>query len=260
MKIISWNVNGVRARLPRLLALLERHKPDLLCLQETKSQDPTFPFEALKELGYNAAHLGQKSFNGVALISPHELADVRRGFDGDPIPEHARVISAEVLGVRVVNLYVVNGKDLESEYYPIKLDWLDAVTTWMGDAFGFEGALLACGDFNIAPDDRDVYDPTIWRDRVLVSDPERARYKRLLDLGLRDLQRELTDDEGLYTWWDYRAGGFPRNRGLRIDLFMGTAPVAGRIKAMEVDRDERHKSFGEGNPSDHAPVITTLEG
>ncbi len=259
MKIISWNVNGVRPRTDRLLALLERHEPDLVCLQETKSQDPTFPFMAIQGAGYNVEHHGQKAYNGVALISPHELQDVQRGFPGDPIPEQTRVISAVVQGVRVVNLYVVNGKDLESEAYPLKLDWIDGVTTWVTGEFSPDDALLLCGDFNIAPDERDVYDPEVWQDRVLVSEPERERYRKLLGWGLKDLQRELSDEAGLYTWWDYRAGAFPRNMGLRIDLFLGTAAVARRAAAFEVDRTERKKSSGEGNPSDHAPVIATLE-
>lgn len=259
MKIISWNVNGVRPRTDRLLALLERHRPDMVCLQETKSQDPTFPFEAIQGAGYNVEHHGQKAYNGVALISPHELSDVRRGFDGDPIPEQTRVISAVVQGVRVVNLYVVNGKHLEDPAYPLKLEWIDGVKAWVADQFSADDALLLCGDFNIAPDDRDVYDPEVWHDRVLVSDAERQRYQEFLQWGLTDLQRKLSDEAGLYTWWDYRAGGFPRNLGLRIDLFLGSAAVADRCTGFEVDRDERHKSFGEGNPSDHAPVIATLE-
>ncbi len=259
MKIITWNVNGVRPRTDRLLALLERHRPDLVCLQETKSQDPTFPFEAIQGAGYHAEHLGQKAYNGVALISPHPLEDVRRGFPGNPIPEQARVISALVQGVRVVNLYVVNGKDLESDAYPLKLSWLDGVAAWVDGEFSPEDPLVLTGDFNIAPDDRDVYDPEVWHDRVLVSEPERERYRAMLAWGLKDLQRELSEEAGIYTWWDYRAGGFPRNRGLRIDLFLATAQLASRCKSVEVDRDERKKSSGEGNPSDHAPVILTLE-
>ncbi len=260
MKIVTWNVNSIRARLERLLGVLRRHRPDLVCLQETKSTEDQFPREVLRAAGYHAVSHGQRTYNGVALLSREPLEGVVKGFDGDPIPEQARVISGRTGGLTVVDVYVVNGKEVGHPYYHRKLAWLDALAAWLGDAFDPAAPLIVAGDFNIAPDDRDVYDPDLWRQRLLCSDAERARLRSLLDWGLVDLHRAATAEAGIYTWWDYRAGAFPRDMGLRIDLLLGTAPVRGRLRSVEVDRDERKKSSGPGNPSDHAPVILTLEG
>ncbi len=259
MKIISWNVNSVRARLDRLLALLERHRPDVLCLQETKATDELFPADVVRAAGYHAAVHGQKTYNGVALLTREPVADVIHGFPGDPIPEQARVISAHVGGVRVVDVYVVNGKEVGDPKYDLKLAWLDALTAWIRDAHDPATPLVITGDFNIAPGDRDVHDPERWKDRVLCSDPERARLTEMLDWGLTDLHRRVAPDEQVFTWWDYRGGAFPRDHGLRIDLALGTAPVAERVTAVTVDREERKKTSGEGNPSDHAPLIVELD-
>ena len=260
MRIITWNVNSVRARLERLVALLERHEPEVVLLQETKSPDPVFPREPLEAAGYHVEIHGQKTYNGVALLSREAPEAVERGFEGDPIPAEARVISATVGGLRIINAYVVNGQSLDSDKYGVKLRWLDALHSWISRTRRSSEPLVVAGDFNIAPDDRDVYSTEIWRDRVLVSDPERQRYQRLLDWGLSDLLRVKTDASGVFTWWDYRAGSFPRNRGLRIDLMLGTAPVAARVLTLEVDREERKKSTGPGAASDHAPVILDLDG
>lgn len=259
MRIITWNVNSVRARLERLLALLSRHQPDVVLLQETKSLETAFPRAQVEDAGYHVEVHGQKTYNGVALLSRQPLTAVERGFEGDPIPAEARVISAEAGGVRLINVYVVNGQALGADKYLLKLEWLDALVDWIARGHSPSGPLLVAGDFNIAPEDRDVYSPEIWRDRVLVSDPERQRYRRLVEWGLADLLRVKTDDDSVFTWWDYRGGAFPRNHGLRIDLMLGTAPVAARLLSMEVDREERKKSTGPGAPSDHAPVILDLE-
>lgn len=258
MKIITWNVNSVRSRLERVQALLDRHQPDVLCLQETKVVDDLFPHEAIAQKGYRAEVFGQKTYNGVAIITRQPAEAVVRGFDGDPVPEQARVIGGTVNGVAVLNLYVVNGKALDTDPYRIKLQWLDALNTWISKHYSPDQPLVICGDFNIAPDDRDVYDPEIWRDRLLVSDPERARLKTMLDWGTADLFRLNNDEGGTFSWWDYRAGSFPRNRGLRIDLLLGTKAVAERCTGVEVDREERKKTTGPGNASDHAPVIAHL--
>ncbi len=259
MKIITWNVNSIRARLERLIGVLRRHEPDVVCLQETKTTDDRFPREVLTELGYQAVTAGQKTYNGTALISRTPAEDVIRGFDGNPIPEQARVISGTFDGVRVVNVYVVNGREVGHEMYDVKLRWLDALTAWIDANHTPDVPLVVTGDFNIAPDDRDVHDPERWAGKCLCSDAERERYQALLDWGMVDLHRRHTDEAGLFSWWDYRYGAFPRDMGLRIDLALGTAPLAERLVSVDVDREERHKSFGTGNPSDHAPVVVTLK-
>jgi len=258
MKIVTWNVNSVRARLERLVEVLRRHEPDVLCLQETKTTDDRFPREVLSEMGYHAVTAGQKTYNGAALLSRQPARDMVRGFDGNPIPEQARVISATFDGVRVICVYVVNGREVGHEQYDLKLEWLDRLTAWIAETSAPDQPLVVTGDFNIAPDDRDVHDPARWEGRCLCTEPERQRYQALLDWGLHDLHRRHSDDAGLYTWWDYRFGAFPRDMGLRIDLALGTAPVADRLVSVEVDREERKKSSGTGNPSDHAPVIVAL--
>jgi exodeoxyribonuclease-3 len=259
MKIVTWNVNSVRARLPRLLALLERHGPDVVCLQELKCQDQAFPAEPLEQAGYQAAVFGQKSYNGVAILARSTPEAVERGFPGDPLPEQARVVAADVEGVRFVDLYVVNGKTPDDPAFQIKLKWLDAVVAWLGQAHDPAVPLVLAGDFNIAPDQRDVHDVERWEGTVLFCDEVRQRLQAMLGWGLQDLQRVVSDEAGIYSWWDYRAGAFPRDHGLRIDLLLGTAPVAARCKAVTVDREERKKSSGEGAPSDHAPVIVELD-
>jgi exodeoxyribonuclease-3 len=246
--------------LARVQALLERHEPDLLCLQETKVEDSAFPAAELAELGYRAELFGQKTYNGVALISREPLSGVTRGFPDDPVPEEARVIAGELGGVRVVNLYVVNGQSVGSPKYETKLVWLDGVIRWLRESCDPDRPLLLVGDFNIAPEDRDVHDPERWRGKVLCSEPERQRLRELLSWGTADLLRQTTEEGGLFTWWDYRMGAFHRGWGLRIDLALGTSPVAERLAEVAIDREERKASTGEGKPSDHAPVIVRLEG
>jgi exodeoxyribonuclease-3 len=258
MKVVTWNVNSVRTREARLMGLLERHDPDVVCLQETKVVDEQFPYDLIEPAGWEVAAFGQKTYNGVAILSKEEPREVRHGFPGDPCPEQARVISAQVGPLRVVDAYVVNGKAVGDEKYELKLRWLDAFAAWIEDEHDPAQPLLVTGDFNIAPDERDVHDVERWRDSVLCSAAERERLQRLLGWGLQDLQRLHHDGEGPFTWWDYRAGAFARGWGLRIDLALGTAPVAAACTGVEVDREERKESSGEGKPSDHAPVITSL--
>lgn len=270
MKIITWNVNSVRTRLERVSALMAREAPDALCLQETKVKEDDFPREPFERAGYMCFVNGQKSYNGVAILlrrdkfasTPDEekrlRAEVQRGFPGDPAPQQARVLSLVLGDLRLINVYVVNGKELGHEYYDLKLRWLDALCSWIAGLLDSEGEPVVCGDFNIAPEERDVHDTEKWSDRVLCSEPERERLACLKSLGLLDLHRSYTQDEGIYTWWDYRQGAFARNWGLRIDLFLGTGSIANRIESVRVDRDERKKTSGPGKPSDHAPVILTL--
>ena len=264
MKIITWNVNSVRVRLERLLAVLARHEPDAVCLQELKCMDEAFPLEAIRDAGYHAAVWGQKTYNGVAILAKEPLTNVTRSFPDDPVPLQARVLSADVREpkknrrLRLVNLYVVNGKEVGTEHYDIKLAWLDALYAWLDGGHDPKAPLILTGDFNIAPDERDVWDPKRYAGRVHFSLPERKRLNRLLGWGLSDLLRLQTQDAGIYSWWDYRHGAFPKGRGLRLDLFLGTEPVARRSLGVQVDSDERKQSAGPGKPSDHAPVILEL--
>jgi len=255
MRAISWNVNSLRTRLERVLGLLERHQPDLLCLQETKVTDEQFPREALAACGYQAAIHGQKTYNGVALLSRDALEDVQIGFPGDPVAEEARVISARLGGIRFVNVYVINGKEVGCDKFLRKMGWLDALTVWLQSLREQGEEVVVLGDFNIAPDDRDVYDPDGWRGKIHFSEPEHQKLAAMTALGLEDLYRLHHQEAGLYSWWDYRGGAFPRDHGLRIDLALGTQEAVRRCTASEIDRDERKKGSWEAKPSDHAPLL-----
>ena len=261
MKIITWNVNSIRQRLPRALALLERHRPDILCLQETKVADEEFPLMELGAAGYHAAIFGQKSYNGVAILAREEPASVARGFPGNPVPEEARVIAARIGGLALVGAYVVNGKEVGNPAYDVKLEWLDAFADWLAATYDPAEPLLVVGDFNVAPDDRDVYSAEAWRGKNLASEPERDRIARMRGWGLTDVARAHHGDApGPFTFWDYRMGAFHRGWGLRIDLALASAGVAARVTDVTVDREERKESTGEGKPSDHAPLIVTIDG
>lgn len=260
MKLVTWNVNSIRQRLPRLLALLGRHEPDVVLIQETKVEDVTFPTMEIAAAGYECALLGQRSYNGVGILSRVGLADVTLGFDGDPVPEQSRVISTTVdEDLRVVCVYVVNGKSVDDPAYQTKLAWLASFREWLAATVEPSRPLVVAGDFNVAPDDRDVWDPDLWRGQNLASQPERAHIEGLRTWGLTDLGRVAAGDmQGPFTFWDYTAGAFHKGWGLRIDLVLGSEPVAGRLKSVEVDRNERKPTAGEGKPSDHAPVVVTL--
>ncbi len=254
MRLATWNVNSVRARLPRVTGWIGRHHPDLLCLQETKASDPDFPRAELEALGYTVEIFGQKTYNGVAILARGPLTDVARGLPDDDAESEKRVLAATFDGLRVMNLYVPNGQEVGTEKYAFKLAWMDRLRAALSEAYRPDQPLLLCGDFNIAPDDRDVYDPERWRGKVHFSEPEKEKFRELLGWGLADALRLLTEEPGQYTWWDYRANGFPRNMGLRLDHFLVTPPVAARVREILIDRDER---AGE-KPSDHAPVLLTL--
>lgn len=257
MRVITWNVNSIRTRMDRVLGLLERHRPDLLCLQETKAEDGKFPHAELAAAGWIAVTHGQKTYNGVAMVARAgaALAEVRRGFPGDPAPEQARAISATVGGIRFLNLYVVNGQAVGSEKYALKLRWLDALLAWLRDEHDPAAPLVLLGDFNVAPADEDVHDPGAWRGEVLCSEPERERLRALSAWGLSDLFRRRHAGAGYHTWWDYRGGAFARGHGLRIDLILGTPPAAEACQAVLIDREERKQGAWESKPSDHAPVL-----
>lgn len=257
MRITTWNINSIRARLHLLPEWLATHQPDVLCLQELKCVEEQFPHEVFDEAGYNVVLSGQKTYNGVAIASRTPLSHVVTGVPlaGDP---QARGIAATTGGVRVVNLYVVNGQEVGSEKYAYKLEWLDALQAWLPTDTPADDALVVCGDFNIAPDDRDVWDPVAWKDKVLCSEPERRRFQSLLDLGLTDAWRHLHGDESgryAHTWWDYRGGGFQRGFGMRIDHHLVSRSVLARVRSVEIDRATRKLE----KTSDHAPVVLELE-
>ena len=262
MRVVTWNVNSVRQRLPRLLALLERHRPDAVLLQETKVVDEAFPFDELAAAGYAAVSFGQKTYNGVAILGRggNVPAEAVRGFPADPASQESRVLAATVNGIRLVDAYVVNGKKVGDPAYDTKLAWLDAFRVYLAELLAEGLPVLVGGDFNVAPDDRDVHDPALWQGKNLASGPERERIRAIEELGFTDLGRASAPDEaqGPFTWWDYRMGAFHRGWGLRIDLLLGSTEVTGRLEGVEVDREERKPTSGEGKPSDHAPVIVTL--
>ncbi len=254
MRIATWNVNSVRARLERVVAWLGRQRPDVVCLQETKVEDALFPTEAFTELGYRCLSYGQKTYNGVAILSLAEPREVVRGFPGEAVEPGKRLLAARLAGVRVVNVYVPNGGEVGLPAYHAKLAWLEALRQWLAATADPAEELALCGDFNVAPEDRDVWDPELWRDRILFSQPEKQALARLIAWGLVDTLRLHHQESGIFTWWDYRAGAFHRGWGLRIDHVFATAPLAARCTEVVVDRNERKGD----KPSDHAPVIATF--
>jgi len=257
VRIATWNVNSVKQRVPRLLPWLEQRRPDVVCLQETKLADEAFGKtvgEALADRGYSVAHHGEARWNGVAILSRMGLDDVVAGIPGAPgFPRtEARAVSATCGGIRINSVYVPNGRVPDSDHYHYKLAWLAALQEMV--AAGPEAAIV-CGDMNIAPTDADVFDPDAYVGQTHVTPPERAALAKLLALGLRDVVRDRWPSERVFTYWDYRAGMFHQDLGMRIDLVLATAPVASRVKAAWVDR---HARKGTG-PSDHAPVIVDLD-
>jgi len=254
MKIASWNVNSLNVRLPHLQEWLRVQSPDIVALQETKLEDARFPDTALIEQGYRSVFCGQKTYNGVAILSCAPAQDVQYGIPGFE-DEQKRVIAATINGLRIVNLYVVNGQAVGSDKYDYKLRWLDAVHGWLGDEIKLHPNLVVLGDFNIAPDDRDVHDPAIWNDEsILTSTAERSALRRLLSLGLHDSFRLHHADGGQFSWWDYRAAGFRRNLGLRIDLVLVSEALRARATASSIDREPRLWD----RPSDHTPVLVDI--
>jgi exodeoxyribonuclease-3 len=254
MKIATWNVNSVRARLPRLLGWLGRRRPDIVCLQETKVVDEDFPAAEIEAAGYRCAVFGQKTYNGVAVLARSEMSDVVRGLPDDPPDAQRRLIAVRVEGVRVVCVYAPNGGELGSEAYAFKLEWYRRLRRWLDEACDPASPLVLCGDLNVAPEDRDVWDPERWRGQTLFSEPEKAALAALTAWGLVDTLRLHRQEGGLYTWWDYRMGAFHRGWGLRIDHVLAAGPLAGRCLDVEIDRDERKGD----KPSDHAPVVATF--
>jgi exodeoxyribonuclease-3 len=250
VKIATWNVNSLKVRLGHVMEWLDTAKPDVLVLQEIKQVTEAFPVETFSEAGYEAVASGQKTYNGVAMISRAPSSGHVTDFPGFEDPQR-RILAATVEGVRVVNLYVPNGSEVGSEKYAYKLAWLAALERFLQEELKVHEHLVVLGDFNIAPDDRDVYDPEKWGDAILCSPDERAALNRLIDLGLSDVFRQFEQPEKQFSWWDYRAAGFRRNAGLRIDLILASRSLAERCDASYIDREPR----GWDRPSDHTPVV-----
>jgi exodeoxyribonuclease-3 len=253
MKLATWNVNSIKVRLPQLLPWLGEAKPDVLCLQELKSEEPGFPREALEAAGYACAVSGQKTYNGVAILARAPLTDVVAGIPGFDDPQK-RVLAASVFDLRVICVYCPNGQAVGSDKYEYKLQWFAALRDHLAKELVSHPQLAVAGDFNVAPEDRDVHDPKAWEGQVHVSAPERAAWRALIDLGLKDSFRLFEQPEKTFSWWDYRSMAFRRNAGLRIDHVLLSAPLAARCTVSLVDRAPRKLE----RPSDHAPVITEL--
>ena len=250
MRITSWNVNSIRARLDRLVDYLATRQPDVLCLQETKCQDAQFPYAALTAAGYHAVHHGQRTYNGVAILARQPIADPQLGLQDGVDDPQARLIAATVNGVRVISVYAPNGQQVGADAYAYKLAWYDRLRRYLDGHHAPAEWLVLTGDFNVAPEERDVHDPAGWQGSVLVSEPERQALRDLRAFGLVDTFRQHHQEAGRYSWWDYRNLAFPRNAGLRIDHVFATQTFAARCTAADIDREARKGQ----QPSDHAPV------
>ena len=253
MQIATWNVNSLRVRLEQVLAWPEGRRPDVLALQETKLADEQFPRAQFEAAGYRVVYSGQRTYNGVAILSREPAIDVTTDIPGLDDPQR-RILVATIDGIRVINLYVVNGSEVGSEKFAYKLHWLGKVTDYVRDQLARYPDTVVLGDFNIAPEDRDVHDPELWHEQILCSTPEREALRRLLDLGLVDTFRLFDQEPDAFSWWDYRAAAFRRNAGLRIDLILASRGLAERCVSCEIDKAPRALQ----RPSDHAPVIATF--
>jgi len=254
MRLAAWNVNSLKVRLPQLLEWLAVQQPDVVCLQETKVEDHNFPRLEIEAAGYEVAFSGQKTYNGVALLARARPADV---VIGNPhiACEQKRLIAATVDGVRVICAYIPNGQAVGSDKYAYKLAWLAALKTFVGEQLAAYPNLALAGDFNIAPEDRDVHDPVAWQGQILCSEPERTAFRDLLGIGLHDSFRLFEQPEKSFSWWDYRMLGFQKNQGLRIDHILLSKPLAQRCSAARIDREMRKRE----RPSDHAPVTADVD-
>jgi exodeoxyribonuclease-3 len=253
MKIATWNVNSLKVRLPHVLDWLAAQQPDILCLQETKLEDRAFPFPEIEAAGYHAIHHGQKTYNGVAILARNEAQDVVRNIP-DFDDHQARLIAASFGATRIVCAYVPNGQAVGSDKFEYKLKWLRALKSWLKDEMARYPHLALLGDYNIAPEDRDVHDPKAWQGQVLCSEPERDAFRALLNLGLADAFRLFDQAEKVFSWWDYRMLAYQKNLGLRIDHILLSPALADECASCRVDKAPRKLE----RPSDHAPVVAEL--
>lgn len=253
MKLATWNVNSLKVRLPHLLDWLASAQPDVMCLQETKTEDANFPLAAIQAAGYQAVYCGQKAYNGVAILARSALTGIQHGIPDFP-DDPKRVIAATVAGARILCLYAPNGQTVGSDKYAYKLRWYEALASWLQEELARQPRLAVLGDLNVAPEDRDVHNPKRWQGEVLVSEPERAALSRVVELGLADAFRLFPQPEKLFSWWDYRLLAFQRNWGLRIDHILLSRELAVRCTACTIDTEPRKRE----RPSDHAPVIAEI--
>jgi exodeoxyribonuclease-3 len=255
--VVTWNVNSLKARMERVVPWVQDNAPDVLCLQETKMAQDAFPTEVFAELGYESAHVGEGRWNGVAIMSKVGLDDVAAGFTDDDEPDaEARLVWATCGGVRIACAYVPNGRSLDNDHYRYKLEWLARLRRNLVDGHDPQAPLVVTGDFNIAPDDRDVWDPAAFEGATHVSEPERQALAGLMEWGLVDVFRQHHDEAGVFSWWDYRGGSFHKGEGMRIDLVLASAPLAGHCTSIRIDRNARK---GKPTPSDHAPVLAEFD-
>jgi exodeoxyribonuclease-3 len=254
MKIVSWNVNSLKVRLDQVLAWSKQNQPSILALQETKLTDDKFPNVQIEEAGYHVVYSGQPTYNGVAILSTSPAEDVITDVEGLDDPQR-RILAATIDGVRIINLYVVNGYKPDTEKYQYKMHWLEKVTAFIESQLDEYENVVVLGDFNIAPDERDVWDAEYWKDKILCTDKEREKLDTILDLGFDDSFRLLHDDAGHFSWWDYRMAGFRRNLGLRIDLILVNEPMAEMLTSAYIDKTPRAWE----RPSDHTPVIAEFD-
>ncbi len=250
LKIATWNVNSLGVRLPQVLQWLASAQPDILALQEIKMLDLKFPLAEIAAAGYQAVSSGQKTYNGVAILSRLPARDIQTDLSDLQDPQR-RILAASIGDVRVINLYVPNGQSVDSEKYLYKLDWLQKVTQYIQQQLTLHPKLVVLGDFNIAPEDRDVHDPKLWEGQVLCSEPERTAFRQLIQAGLCDTFRQFDQAEGLFSWWDYRMAAFRRNLGLRIDHVLASAALCAVCTACQIDKTPRSWE----RPSDHTPVV-----
>jgi exodeoxyribonuclease-3 len=258
MRIATWNVNSIKQRLDNLVAWLRERQPDIVCLQETKCVDEAFPGEPLEALGYNLAVHGQKTFNGVAILSKYPFDEVTAGLPGDPSDDHARFIEAVVSGsegvVRVASLYLPNGNPVNTDKYPFKISWMERLIEYARERLKLEEALVLAGDYNVIPTAADVHDPAAWTEDALFRPQTREKFRALKNIGLTEAVRSVSDDRSLYTFWDYQAGAWQKNRGLRIDHLLLSPRAADRIMTAGIDKHVRSWE----KPSDHVPVYVDL--
>jgi exodeoxyribonuclease-3 len=255
VKIATWNVNSIAARLPLVTKWLESVRPSVLCLQETKCTDDKFPAQAFAEIGYKSEAFGQRTYNGVAILSRSEISRAQRGFPDDDESSHARLLAGTVEGVRIVNVYVPNGQFVGSDKYKFKLEWMQRLRALLDEQYKKSEPVLLCGDFNVAPDEIDVHDPSLWQGRILFSRRERAALEHIKEWGFTDAFRLHTKEGGHFSWWDYRQGSFRRNAGLRIDHIWVSEALAARSVATWIDKEPRTWE----RPSDHTPVVAELD-
>ena len=254
MKLATWNVNSIAARLPLVSRWLDAAKPDVLCMQETKCIDEKFPADAFAEIGYLSESFGQATYNGVAIVSRAKCEDTQRGFAGDEPGAQSRLLAATIAGVRIVNVYIPNGQAVGTEKYGFKLDWMRRLREYFDSHCDTAGRVLLCGDFNVAPEDRDIHDPNLWRGKILCSEGERNALEHVRQWGFTDAFRLHNSSDKEFSWWDYRAGAYRRNLGLRIDHIWVSSPLVAQAASVVIDKVPRSWE----RPSDHAPVIVEL--